>query len=312
MELRKDYILDRYVIISSSRGKRPHQFKKDRKDKDDLGCFFCPGHESETPEEIGRVGDPWSIRWFPNKFAAVEPKGKPEIKTDNTFYTFSDAYGYHEVIVETNDHSKQLYDLSEEEINQILRVYSKRISELSKDSNIRYVNVFKNHGKEAGTSIVHSHSQVIATNNIPSSIRKKLHAIKNFETCPYCSIINTEKESLRRCFENDEFVAFCPYASRFNYELHIFPKKHITNISELDDKGFSCLASIMKLVLEKLKELGASFNYYLQYSPPEEDLHFHIEVIPRLATWAGFEYCSETIINSVSPEKAAKFYRGEG
>ncbi|HLC64601.1 MAG TPA: DUF4931 domain-containing protein [Candidatus Nanoarchaeia archaeon] len=312
MELRKDYILNRYVILAAARKFRPREFVKEET-KEAEQCFFCAGNENLTPPEIGRIseGKRWVMRWFPNKFPAVEPKGNAEIRTDNTFYTFSDAYGYHEIIVETPEHSKQLWDLEEETIEKLFRVYNERINALAIKDKIRHVVVFKNHGKDAGTSLVHSHTQIAAINLVPPYIQEKAEATKRHGSCPYCSIIAGEKNSYRRCFENDTMVAFAPYASRFNYEIWIFPKRHIVSLADFTDGEFKDISGIAKQILSKLKELNVSYNYCLQYSPAGESLHFHIEVLPRAATWAGFEFSSNIIINSVSPEDAAKFYRGE-
>lgn len=309
-ELRKDYILDRWVIISSGRGKRPHQFKKLETTEVKVD-FFGPGNESLTPPEIGRIGtkSKWEMRWFNNKFVALKPEGQAEIRTDNTYFTFSGNYGHHEVLVETPSLDKQLADLKVSEIAQLFGVYQQRIKDLSKEPNIDYVCVFKNHGLKAGTSIVHTHSQIMALNNIPKDVRDEVEACKKFDRCPYCDIIKIESEGIRKCFENDDFIAFAPYASRFNYEIWIFPKEHIRTLGDV--KSYESLADIMKKVLKKLKKIGADYNYYIHYAPNGEDLHFHIEVAPRIATWAGFELGSGEIINSVPPEDAAAFYRGD-
>ncbi|MCX8147256.1 MAG: galactose-1-phosphate uridylyltransferase, partial [Candidatus Woesearchaeota archaeon] len=103
---------------------------------------------------------------------------------------------------------------------------------------------------------------------------------------------------------------FTPYASRFPFEIWVFPKYHIRSITELDDAKLMELADIMERILKKLKDLNAPYNYVVHNAPDNQDLHFHIEILPRLATWAGFEF-SGTIINTMSPEDAAKFYRGE-
>ncbi len=311
MELRKDYVLDRWVILSEGRGKRPHEFKHKVKKKEKKICFFCPGNEKLTPHEIGRVEEDgkWIIRWFPNKFPAVREEGDPIIKTDNTYFTFAAAFGEHEVIAETNDHEKQLWDMPKEHIKKLLDVYKKRIIALSEES--KYVILFKNHGKDAGTSLVHSHTQIASFNKVPVEVQQKVEACKKFDHCPYCDIINVEKGSFRRVFENNTFVCFTPYASRFNYEIWFFPKRHVRNLIDLSEEETFDLADLMQRVLAKLKEIDASYNYFLHYAPGGEDLHFHIELTPRLAKWAGFEFCSGTTINSVTPENAAKFYRGE-
>ncbi|MBW2978159.1 galactose-1-phosphate uridylyltransferase [Candidatus Woesearchaeota archaeon] len=312
MEIRKDYVLDRYVVIAAARKKRHKQFKKEAQEK--VGtCFFCPGNESMTPPEIGRIGTArkWKMRWFPNKFPAVAEEGQIEFKTDNKFYTFASAYGRQEVVVETSDHSKQLWDLGEDEIKQVLGVYINRIKELNKVNGVKYVCIFKNHGKDAGTSIVHTHTQVIAYNKIPNLIKEEVEASKKFDNCPYCDIILSEKDSDRRAFENDNFVAFAPYASRYNYELWIFSKQHKKSLVEFNEDELKDLAMILRQILFRLKELNISYNFQIHNAPDGEDLHFHIEVCPRMAVWGGFELLTNDVINSVPPEDAAKFYRGE-
>lgn len=314
MEFRKDYVLDRWVYLATERRKRPREFKAEKKEENSKSCAFCPGHEKETPPEKGRIKEngKWTIRWFNNLYAALEKKGDYKVKTENTFFTYSNSWGEHEVIVETPRHKEQLWDLDAEKIKKILDIYNNRIQELEKLEGIKYVDVFKNHGLEAGTSLVHSHTQVMALSKVPKLVRRKVKAIKKFgEECPYCSIVEIEMKGERRCFESNSFAAFCPYASRFNYEIWVFPKKHVTRMDKLGDEELLDLADIMKKILLKIKELNASYNFFLQYSPEKENLHFHIEFTPRIARWGGFEHSSETIINSVSPEDAAKFYRGE-
>jgi len=314
MELRKDYILDRYVIVSSDRGKRPFEFKREKEQKEEKKtCFFCPGNEKLTPPEIGRIGtkDKWRVRWFPNKFPAVDKKGNPNFKTTKKFYTSTSAYGHHEVIVETNNHKKQLADLNPKQIKEVLTAYIDRIKNLSKEKNIKYVCIFKNHGRNAGTSLVHSHSQLIAYNKLPELVKEKIDTVKKYKECPYCQIIELEKKSERRCFENSSFVSFAPYASRFHFENWIFPKKHLTNLTQMSDQQIEDLAKILKKILIKLKKINASYNMELFYAPKGQDLHFHIEISPRISIFGGFEILSGDTINSLAPEEAAKIYREE-
>lgn len=308
-ELRKDYVLDRWVLYSVGRGARPKEFTHAPEQVKEGVCYFCPGNEALTPQELGRIGKPWRVRWFANKFAALEPDGQPGLKTENRFFTSAANYGYHEVIVETPDHAQQLADLSESGIADVLGVYQNRIAELGRKPNIRYVSVIKNHGYHAGTSIVHSHSQVFATAFVPPAIQEKVEARKRFLACPHCDIIKAETNSERQCFESKNWLAFCPYASRYNYEIWLYPKKHLRSMSDIGD--LTELAAMLKRVLGRLNALGCSYNLFITVAPQGEDLHFHIEVMPQIAIWGGFERGSGAIINSVLPEAAAKFYRGE-
>ena len=142
MELRKDYILDRWVIISEKRGARPLQFKEQNTGSNDQSkCFFCPGHEHETPTEISRYPDhgDWEIRAFPNKFPFAAEEGQYDIKTDNDFFTFAQPFGKHEVLVETRHHNRQMWDLEEDELINVLRMYMKRIEDIYTEGKAKYV-----------------------------------------------------------------------------------------------------------------------------------------------------------------------------
>ena len=309
--IRKDYILDRWVYYATARSKRPREFKSiDLKDNAKV-CFFCPWNTHLTPPEIGRVeykGE-WKIRWFLNKFPAVEKKGSPKIKPKK-YFSQGKSYGVHEIIVETPHHKSQLADLPAQQIKELLEVIKFRIKNLGRLSGIKYVDVFKNQGKDAGTSLVHTHTQVMALPQIPSLVMDEVNAAKKYRKCPYCEIIKLESKSKRKIFETRNVVAFAPFASRFNYEAWIFTKKHKKNMEQLEEEELEDLALALKKILVKLKKINASYNFFLHYSPEKENLHFHIEITPRLATWGGFEISTNAIINSVLPEDAARFYRG--
>ncbi len=313
IQLRKDYILNRWSYIAAERGKRPKQFEENKaENKKGSVCYFCPGNENLTPSEIGRIGDKnkWEIRWFPNKFPAVEENLKKEIITSDEYYIGGEAFGFHEIIAETPDHKKQLADLSAEKIEKILKVYSLRMADLSAKDGIKYVQIFKNSGAEGGASLVHSHSQIVATNIIPSLVQEKVDAVKKHKNCPYCDIIKKEEKSERFVYANNNFVCFTPYAPRFNYEAWIFPKKHYKNITEIKESEFKNLAKAFQTILSKLGGINAPYNFYLHYAPVGEDLHFHFVIAPRMNIWAGFELATDAFVVKTSPEDAAEFYRG--
>lgn len=312
IELRKDYVLDRWSYIALGRGKRPQETEITSSNSADSACYFCPGNENLTPPEIGRIadGEKWQVRWFANKFPAVEPelKSVADAEGDNRLVRAA-GFGYHEVIAETPDHAKQLASLSALEIRDVLRTYAGRIQELGARSGINYVQVFKNSGAPAGTSIAHSHSQIVASALVPRAVQEKVAAVKTFDHCPYCQIVSQEEQSERLVFANENFVAFTAFAPRFNYEVMVLPKKHHRSLTEISETEFDDLAEVMQKVLSKLGKINAPYNFYLHYAPAGEDLHFHFEITPRLNTWAGFELATESFVITTSPEEAAAFYR---
>lgn len=311
--LRKDYILDRYSYVSPERSKRPDDYgEKAGAENHPDDCPFCPGREEETPPEIGRIENDqgqWEIRWFENKFPVLtKDKERPLSIDEDQLFVEAPSYGTQEVIVETRG-KKQMADFSVQRISSILGVYNQRIVELSRQEAIDYVLVFKNKGERAGASLVHSHSQVMAVGKRPEKIDRELTAFQHRESCPYCRVITEEKrKGTRVAFENDSFIAICPFAPRYNFEIWIFPKEHKKTLGECSDSQRKDLAAILKKILVKLKQVGVSYCFYLQYAPEGLDFHFQVEVLPRTNVHAGFELSGGDVVVTVSPEQAAEFY----
>ena len=314
-ELRREYIFNRWVILAKERGKRPHEFKKGpKKKRTKAECFFCPGNEDLTPLEISRIEEngKWIIRCFPNKFAATT---NIDHKFERNFFTRVSAYGKHEVIVETPEHKKALGDLSVEHIAKLIDMYAERIVANKKDPKIKYVLVFKNHGAEAGTSLEHSHSQVISLAKIPTTVQEELDADKKYRAeknrCIFCDIWKKEMKSERRILEDEHLAAFSPFASRFSFEAWIVPKRHVTSLEFLDWEERLSLARAMKQLIGGLNSSlnYPPYNFYFHITPRNRDLHFHMELCPRVSKWAGFELGSGFVINTIPPEVAAEHYR---
>jgi len=315
MELRKDYILDRWTYISEKRETRPHDHGKKAEidNHSKKKCPFCFGKEHLTPKEIGRVEKlrgKWLVRWIPNKYPSLIKSRKEKTFSSQPFFKSISPFGLQEIIIETPG-KKQMFELSIKHLSIILKVYNHRIEELSKIEGIEYVLVFKNKGKEAGASLVHSHSQVMATGKLPAAIEEEVSAFGKYKTCPYCHVIEKEKAGPRKVFENDSFIAFTPYAPRFNYEIWLFPKEHMRKMKELKESQYFSLAEMLNKILVKINEINAPYCFYIQYGPEGKDFHWHMEILPRTNIRAGFELSGGDTIISVSPERAARFYRNE-
>lgn len=300
-EIRKDYLLNKYVIITPSRAARPRDISEQTIISRVSDCPFCP--EKINPKNIlDRISAPeGDILSIKNIFPAVALSNKK-------------AYGAQEVIIETPDHKKESHDLSEKQIEQLLRMYAKRTKALSKIKNIDYILCFKNQGSKAGASIVHAHSQIFASDIFPPEIKEELELARQYQIkhkiCAYCDMIKRELKSPRKIYE-DKFVAsFAPYASQYHYEAWIFTKRHLDNITKFDNKEFQSFAQMIKSILLKLSRLNLSFNYFLHQAISDTDQHFYLKIQPRDSIWAGVELGSGLVINSISPEQAAKFFRG--
>lgn len=315
-EIRKDYLLEKYVIFSPKRAKRPHAFRKaEDSDTSPENCPFCPGNERMTTRAIVQIPKKnWKVRLIPNKFPALckTPFKGEEGKGMFRHYR---PHGYHEVLVETPEHDKVFHELSDEQLELCFSVMIKRYKKLLDDKGTVYVTVFKNEGKMAGASLGHTHSQIISSPVFPKKISEKMTAAEKYyqkeEGCPYCSIIKEERKIKERMVaENEDFFVICPYASTWPYETWILPKKHVSDISELNEAQVKSMIRIMKKLLGNYTKLFGNLPYHIVYNsfPKSDFWHFHIEIFPTLKIYGGFEYFG-LYVNEVLPEYAAKKLR---
>jgi UDPglucose--hexose-1-phosphate uridylyltransferase len=229
-----------------------------------------------------------------------------------------DAIGQHEVIIESPNHDEDPADAELSQLELVIKAYIDRVRELSTKPYVKNVSIFRNHGLEAGASLSHAHSQIIATPTVPTTIREEQKASQAFyddhDKCIFCDIIEGEAKGPRLVSDEEDFVVLAPYASINPMEFWIFPKKHAANILNLTANEVSEFAKTLKTTLKALKTLvndpPYNYGFHLALSPEAQDsYHWHLEVYPKLATWAGFEKSTGTYINTVTPETAAESLR---
>lgn len=326
-EFRRDPVIGRWVIISTSRGKRPGGNEVTHDFPQGGACPFCPGSEDKTPNEIlayyntGREKNKpgWWVRVIPNKFPALEIEGGLDRAGDGMFDRMN-GVGAHEVIIESPQHDQEFHDLDSSKLEDVFWAYRDRILDLSKDPRLEYILIFKNHGAAAGASLKHPHSQLIAIPMVPIRVKEEVSGSRNYfehkERCVYCDILRQEMAQGKRLVaQNKDFVAFAPYASRFPFELWIVPLRHSSDFQDIQKQEVSSLAEMMKLVLGKHHRLldNPAYNFILHTGPLKSPklLHFHwyIEIIPKLTKLAGFEQGTGFYINPTPPEEAAQHLR---
>ncbi len=336
-ELRYNYLKDTWVIISPERAMRPHDYNVSiyEEEIDLKKCPFEYGNEDKTPPEIFSIRNDnslpntpgWKVRVVPNKYPALRIENNPDREGYLIFEKIS-GFGAHEVIVDTPDHFKHIQDFSEEDFYYMLLAFRERASALYRDLRIKYVHIFKNHGKEAGKSIVHSHSQIIALPIIPKLQKTMLIQAKKYylekERCYLCDEINAEIEVGKRVlYQNDSFISYCPYSSLFPFEIKIAPKFHGHDFTSITDQEIKNLSEVLQYSVRKLHKtlINPPFNLVFYTSPPIRSslvdeyiykgldiyFHWHIEILPRITTLAGFELGTDYYINHTPPEEAVKY-----
>jgi UDPglucose--hexose-1-phosphate uridylyltransferase len=325
-ELRKDPIVDRWVIFSPERSLRPNDFQAvERGYSHPPACPFCAGNENATPPEIlaFRPADTpantpgWTLRVVPNKYPALLPEGETH-PTGDEWQTKMNTIGSHEIIIETPHHKMQTHQLSIEEIAGLLQVFQMRLKDLADKPGIEYILLFKNQGEAAGATREHGHWQLITLPLVPASVREKIIASEDYfashDACIYCQLAECEeREKHRQVIGNNHFICICPYASRFPFEMLVLPKFHPQRYEDCDQDTITALATILKKALTRMQGVlkNTAFNLLLHTAPvrARHDGHWHLEIIPRSTTLAGFELGTGHHINPTLPEDAAATLR---
>jgi UDPglucose--hexose-1-phosphate uridylyltransferase len=326
-ELRKDPVVGRWVIISPDRGKRPSDYAVSQEGGVEGFCPLCPGNEKMTPPEIFAFreegsdpdGPGWHIRVVPNKFPALKETGRISHSMDGV-YERMNGVGAHEVVIETPEHNRTFSELPLETIKRILFIFKVRMEELGKDPRFRYVVLFKNRGREAGASMQHSHSQIIALPIIPKRVSEEITGGSRYFNrhgrCVFCDVIRQEAErKIRVIEENDDFIAIAPFAARFPFETWILPKEHGSDYGKIKQTQYRTLAGILLDSLKRINKVlkNPPYNLVFHTAPLKEEalahFHWHIEIIPKVTRVAGFEWGTGFYINPTPPEQCAEYLR---
>jgi len=322
-ELRKDIITREWAIIARGRSRRPTEVRPEPPPPPSQPgpCPFCPGNEgaSETLLTIPDGPTGWRVRVVRNKYPALIAGAQAQ-HTERGIYDAVSGTGSHEVVIESPEHWPDLWQMPVSQVAAVLDAYRQRFLQLREDPQLRYVLVFRNHGPGAGASVLHPHSQLIATPVVPHYIEAELDGIKHYweyiERCPYCAIVEQEQQSRERMvIENERFIAVAAFAGRYPFETWIIPRRHESQFFNISPEERDDFAAVLRELLGRLA--GAlnypSYNYAIHtdvlQSAEQSSFHWHLEIFPRITTPGGFELGSDLYINTTPPEDAATALR---
>jgi len=256
------------VILAPGREQRPNVFEG-------APCPFCPGTEDQTPPEIARDGEPWRIRVFANRYPPTE---------------------HAEVIVESAKHEEPFDALPPDHAARVVEMYFERYRAIGAN----YVSIFKNHGRRAGASIPHLHSQLVGTTFVPLRAARESDAFARAARCPLC-----EAGHHPLIAETDNYRWIAPRGSRLAYQQWIVPKSHEHDLGDPRE-----LASLLQSSVRAMRGISDSFNWAFVTFPHEPCGHWYVELFPRIAMIAGYELGMGTFINTIDPADAAKVLSG--
>jgi len=332
--LRFDITNEDWVVIAPGRSKRPRSFHSSHRKivkSDKKKCPFCHltikdniisvfSHNKRIDlKGLKKLPRDWTTLCLPNKYPAFFPYDKLERKKIGNLYEIMNSVGSSEVVV-TRSHTKPWAKLKISHIKEVLDIFQLRYKDLMSHPLINYISIFQNHGLEAGASLSHPHSQIVAIPLVDADLKR---ALKNSERYfkkrgkfLYDEMNRFEQVHRERLvFENKGFLAFCPFASKSAFEVIISPKKSLPYFERITEKEKWQLAEAFKVVLNKLyKGLNdPPYNFYLRTAPCDgknyDYYHWHWTIVPRTSIWAGFELGAKMEISTVKPEDAAAYLR---
>lgn len=329
-EIRYDRLHDRHVLITPERLHRPDFSPQKEKTISQSICPFCEGNEAMTPKEIFAIRPSesfansigWQTRVVPNLYKAVAI----EAPHQNHFGIFEywDGFGAHEVIIDTPVHHLSMASWSHKETVVWLKTLRQRVEDLRRDHRLTYFSLFKNEGFDAGATLEHCHTQLIALPLIPKDQRDLHRRERDYFELHHHALIESilrdeENHKIRMIESYGEFSAFCPFASAYPFEVMISSQKYVGQIDTLSDLSIDHLSTLLLSVIVKMSHQLGEFAFNLSISTPPlgEDIgvseahRFVIRILPRIYRFGGFEVGNDMLINPVEPELAAKLLRGE-
>ena len=325
-EYRWDPFEGRWVILASGRSARPYEFAPRPVQACATSCSFCADHEAETPPELARWSLPdsrydWDVRAVPNKYPAVTAiteTNDHESRVDPTglWQTASPAVGIHEVIIDAADHVSDMTELTVDHLELVLNAYCQRLTVAARTNGIRFGLVFKNVGADAGASIEHAHSQLLALPMVPPPVQareqRQTEHWQRTGQCLVCQWLESELQAAERVVETtDDFAMVCPFFSRFPGEIWIVPRRHQTHFHKTEAGELFDLANQLRSALVRLHHTDSSEAYNVVFQSSSFDVeypesaHWVVQVLPRRVAFAGFEWTTGCFINTLTPEQAA-------
>jgi len=324
-ELRQNIITGDWVVIAPERAKRPQDFviPKSVKVVDKGKCPFCVDSDGYKANKKNLSADYDNVYVIENRYPAfVEDESKKSIRSfypESGFYRARASVGDHEVVV-IKDHDVNLLTLSHSLLNELFEAIRDRYIWIKEKEKVVSIMPIYNHGAEAGASIDHPHAQIFASGIVANAIGREIDGAEKYfginGACVYCDLVKHElKEKTRVIAEEDGFVAMEFYASRFPFETWVLPKDHQSQFELTSKKSMTAFSKVVHDALQMLAKTidNISLNFYIHTLPvihkDSASYHWHLEIVPRVSTWGGFEMGSEVIINVMSPEEAAGYLR---
>lgn len=330
-ELRHDFISDEWVLVAPTRF-HPDSLKRPKVKRvipsasqdvfrdpfqtvsEQIILHYAKGKRCDLSPKKN-----WDIVVLQNKYPAVA-KDAMRFSKHGGPYEIISGIGQHDLLI-TKNPKNNFAHLSVSDAFHVFEAFRDRYLMLFEAKVIAYISIFHNWGVKAGASVYHPHYQIMGVPIIPPDIARSLLGAQTYyrknKKCAHCAVIAWEKKQNQRIIAESRYaIAFAPFVSRNNFEVKIFPKRHSAFFENTLDAELEDISGLLRTVLRKLEKNlhDPDYNFYIHTAPMKHKerygfYHWHIEVVPRWNTPAGFEYDTGMMINVVDPNVAAKILR---
>lgn len=327
---RLNVLTGEWILVSPHRAKRPWQGRVEpvageRIPPYDPTCYLCPGNE-----RAGGIKNPEYDKTFvfTNDFSALLPETPIVEEKKNELLVANGEQGICRVVCFSPRHDLTLPEMETREVRTVVDVWAEEYAALGSLPNIHYVQIFENKGELMGCSNPHPHGQIWAQSSIPTEPAKELVQMGQYyrkhQSCLLCDYLQLElKENKRTVCENQDFVALVPFWAAWPFEIMILSKRHLRDLTEMNEAENSSFADILKRVTvryDNLFETSFPYSAGLHQRPTDgreyPEWHFHAHCYPpllRSATIKKFMVGYEMLANpqrDITPESSAERLRG--
>ncbi|KXO88207.1 galactose-1-phosphate uridylyltransferase [Tsukamurella pulmonis] len=298
------------VIIAPARQDRTYKPVKSM-------CPLCPdpeGLSSEVPVEDYRVAV------FENRFPSLAGTAAPGPGPVDALRTETAGVGRCEVVCFTSDHDGAFARLPHEHARLVLDVWAHRTAELLARPEVEEVYCFENRGEEIGVTLPHPHGQIYAfpyrTPRTESIVARAEDFREREGGDLFEAILAAEvADGTRLLIRTEHTTAFVPYAAKWPVEVHVYPNRHVRNLSELTEAEADDLAAVYLALLRAFDALYDAPLPYIaswhQYRPDAEEGYLHAELFSirrsadKLKYLAGTESGRDAFVTDKTPEAIA-------
>lgn len=319
-QLRRNPLTGRWVTIAAGRASRPQDFLTRVLEVEPAGdrpCPFCPGNEEATPPALETYGPGggWLVRVVPNAYPAFAGDEPMHVEHVTALHAQAQASGLHEVLVFAPEHDLSLDQLDSRRMGLVMAALRDRFEDHSRHAGVAYTQAIVNYGREAGASVEHPHAQLLGIPFVPGEIDDEYRCIAEHPTpCLICDVVETEiSEAERIVLVDDRALVIAPWWSGAPYEMLILPRSHVAQAPDADPADVVAVGVALRDALRRLRHVlgDVAYNVVVHTAPYQARgaYHWHVHLLPRTSTAAGFEQGTGVLINTVPPEVAAAHLR---